>query len=60
MKKTFLETIRCPLCKSNFALHSDSEKDNEILEGKLICSQCKEEFPIVNSVPNLLPPDLRL
>ncbi|SVA34639.1 uncharacterized protein METZ01_LOCUS87493, partial [marine metagenome] len=59
VKKTFLEIIRCPLCKSNFGLHVDSEKDDEILEGKLICSQCREEFPIANSVPNLLPPELR-
>ena len=59
MKKEFLEIIRCPLCKSNFELHVDSEKDDEILEGNLICSQCEAEFPIANSIPNLLPPDLR-
>ncbi|MDC0034795.1 methytransferase partner Trm112 [Chloroflexi bacterium] len=59
MKKSFIDTIRCPLCKSNFILHKKCEKDDDIIEGKLTCSGCNEEFPINNSIPNLLPRELR-
>lgn len=59
MKKSFIEIIRCPLCKANFSLAIESEEDNDIDTGKLICTGCNEEFPIENGIPNLLPPELR-
>ena len=59
MKKSFLEIIRCPLCKSNFDIHTDVEREDDIIQGNLICIRCGEKFPIDNSIPNLLPPELR-
>ncbi|MFL2760325.1 MAG: methytransferase partner Trm112 [Dehalococcoidia bacterium] len=59
MKKSFLDVIRCPLCKSNFDVHTDIEKQDDIIRGKLVCTGCGEIFPIENSIPNLLPPELR-
>ncbi len=59
MKKSFLDVIRCPLCKSNFDAHADVEKGDDIIQGTLICSGCGEIFPIDKSIPNLLPPELR-
>ncbi|MEC7733504.1 MAG: methytransferase partner Trm112 [Chloroflexota bacterium] len=59
MKKSFLEIIRCPLCKSDFDIHADVEREDDIIQGNLICIGCGEKFPIDNSIPNLLPPELR-
>ncbi|HCE75351.1 MAG TPA: hypothetical protein DEP04_01870 [Dehalococcoidia bacterium] len=59
MKKSFIEIIRCPLCKAKFNLAIECEENNDINAGKLICTGCNEEFPIKNGIPNLLPSELR-
>jgi uncharacterized protein YbaR (Trm112 family) len=37
----------------------DEEDEREVVTGSLYCSRCQERYPIVGSIPNLLPPDLR-
>ena len=59
MKKSFLDVIRCPLCKSSFDVHTHMENSDDIIQGSLVCKGCEEVFPIDNSIPNLLPPELR-
>ena len=41
--------------------HDLMEKEDgpEIVTGTLHCDQCREDYPIEDSVPNLLPPNLR-
>jgi uncharacterized protein YbaR (Trm112 family) len=29
------------------------------MEGRLVCTECGEEYPIEEGIPNLLPPDMR-
>ena len=35
------------------------EDAEEVLSGSLHCQACNESYPIEDSIPNLLPPDLR-
>lgn len=55
-----MDIICCPLDKSELELEIiQRAEDGEILEGRLVCSECGEEYPIEDGIPNLLPPDMR-
>jgi len=49
----------CPVCKGELQLTVAEENEEEIVSGKLHCGQCKVDYPIVDTIPNLLPPDQR-
>ena len=51
--------IECPACKQSLTLMIEEELDDMVLKGRLTCRKCSQEFPIENSIPNFLPPDLR-
>jgi len=57
MKKELMNILVCPICKGKLTLTIVKEDDKEILEGSLYCPQDKYTFPIVDSIPNLLPPE---
>lgn len=59
MRKDLMEILACPMCKGELTLTIDEEKDDEIIRGSLNCAACNERYPIEDSIPNLLPPDLR-
>ncbi len=59
MRYDLMEILVCPMCKGDLALTADREEDGEVIEGKLVCGQCHETYPIEDGIPNLLPPDLR-
>ncbi len=59
MRQDLMEILVCPLCKGDLTLNVIREEGGEILEGTLVCAQCNETYPIEDSIPNLLPPDLR-
>ena len=59
MKKDLLDILACPLCKSPLTLTVEEENDVEIVRGTLRCESCQEDYPIEDSIPNLLPPNLR-
>ncbi|MEX0783376.1 MAG: methytransferase partner Trm112 [Dehalococcoidia bacterium] len=59
MRHDLMEILVCPLCKGDLQLTVDKEDGDEIVDGKLVCSQCSETYPIEDGIPNLLPPDLR-
>jgi len=54
-----MDVLCCPLDKSDLDLEVDREDDEEILEGRLVCVDCGEAYPIEDGIPNLLPPDMR-
>ncbi len=59
MKRSLLDILVCPLCKDELTLTVDHEEDGEIVTGSLRCAACEEVFPIEDTIPNMLPPDLR-
>ena len=60
MKRDLLEILACPICKNNpLELEVIEERDGEIVEGVLHCSRCSADYPIKDSIPNMLPPDMR-
>ncbi len=54
MKRDLMEILCCPVCKGDLELVVDKEEE-EIIEGKLICKKCNVNYPIEDSIPNLLP-----
>ena len=59
MKRELMDILACPVCKGELTLTSTKEDDGEIVEGTLHCSSCDETYPIEDTIPNLLPPELR-
>jgi uncharacterized protein YbaR (Trm112 family) len=59
MRKDLMEILACPMCKGELTLTIDDEKDDEVITGALHCAKCNERYPIEDSIPNLLPPELR-
>jgi uncharacterized protein YbaR (Trm112 family) len=54
-----MEILACPVCKSEIGLNVEKEAEQEIVAGSLYCPKCQESYPIVDTIPNLLPPDQR-
>ena len=59
MKRELMGILACPVCKGDLSLEVTREDVDEIMEGSLACASCNEVYPIEDSIPNLLPPDLR-
>ena len=59
MRKDLMEILACPLCKGPLELTVEKEEGPEVIEGTLVCAKCSERYPIEDSIPNLLPPELR-
>ena len=59
MKKDLMDILACPVCKGGLELRVDEEQGDEVVKGSLFCGKCDETYPIGDSIPNLLPPQLR-
>ncbi len=59
MRRELLKILRCPVCKGPLTVSVEEEVDGEIILGTLLCSNCDEHYPIVDGIPNLLPPEMR-
>jgi len=59
MRKDLMEILACPMCKGDLQLTVEEERDDEVVTGSLFCATCNERYPIEDSIPNLLPPELR-
>ncbi len=59
MKKDLMEILVCPVCKGPLELRVGTEEGDEVITGSLFCATCDESYPIEDTIPNLLPPELR-
>ena len=59
MKRELMEILACPVCKGELELSVEEENEKEIVSGSLYCRKCDVRYPIVDTIPNLLPPDQR-
>ena len=59
MKKELMDILVCPVCKGELELSVDKESEQEIVTGSLYCRKCDAHYPIVDAIPNLLPPEQR-
>ncbi|MBI2856239.1 MAG: methytransferase partner Trm112 [Chloroflexi bacterium] len=59
MKRDLLDILACPVCKGALTLLVREENKTEVVSGTLRCEKCPENYPIEDSIPNLLPPNLR-
>jgi len=57
MKRELMKILACPVCKGGLELKVEQEWGDEIVTGSLYCSRCQHSYPIVETIPNLLPPD---
>ncbi|MBI2852331.1 MAG: methytransferase partner Trm112 [Chloroflexi bacterium] len=59
MKRELMQILACPVCKGELELTVEEETEKEIVTGSLFCRKCNERYPIEDTIPNLLPPDMR-
>ncbi len=52
-----MDILACPVCKGKLELDVEEEKGTEIVTGSIYCSQCDVRYLIVDTIPNLLPPE---
>jgi uncharacterized protein YbaR (Trm112 family) len=59
MKDELMEIIVCPVCKGTLELTVTERDDKEIVTGTLYCKKCDFPYPITDTIPNLLPPEMQ-
>jgi uncharacterized protein YbaR (Trm112 family) len=60
MKRKLMELLACPIDKQHpLELHVFEEKDEEVVEGLIVCPKCLRWYPIREEIPELLPDELR-
>jgi uncharacterized protein YbaR (Trm112 family) len=57
VKKELMNILACPVCKGAMELKTEKEENGEIIAGALYCPRCKVNYPITDTIPNLLPPE---
>ena len=59
MRRDLMDILACPTCKAPLELAVTREEKYEVVEGTLTCTKCGTVYPIEDSIPNLLPVELR-
>jgi ubiquinone/menaquinone biosynthesis C-methylase UbiE len=53
MQRATLALLCCPICHSELSLREESS-DGNVEEGCLLCSHCKQSFPITRGIPRFI------
>ncbi len=59
MKQELMAILVCPVCKGKLDLKTEKEENGEIVSGVLRCPRCGVNYPITDTIPDLLPPEQR-
>ena len=60
MQKRLLDILACPIDKHYpLELLEFTTKEEVIVDGVLLCSQCERYYPIIDEIPVMLPDNLR-
>jgi uncharacterized protein YbaR (Trm112 family) len=60
MQRKLLDILACPIDKHYpLGLLEFTTKDQLIVDGILLCSQCGRYYPIIDEIPVMLPDSLR-
>ena len=63
MRMELMDILVCPIptCRGDLKLKATEWNGDEIVEGSLRCQAqtCGESYPIEDTIPNMLPPDMR-
>jgi uncharacterized protein YbaR (Trm112 family) len=54
MKRSLMDILACPVDHGELELVVGREEE-EIIEGELVCKVCGRRYPIVDSIPDLIP-----
>jgi uncharacterized protein YbaR (Trm112 family)/ubiquinone/menaquinone biosynthesis C-methylase UbiE len=54
MKYELLNFLACPVCKLELILRESLKENGEVIEGFLVCTGCKREFPIRGGIPRMV------
>lgn len=57
MKRGLMDIIACPVCKGRLELSVTEENEREIVTGSLYCARCNVRYPVIDTIPRLLPPE---
>ena len=58
VRRDLMDILVCPICRSALELAVGQEESDEVIAGTLTCTACGQRYPIEDSIPNLLPPEL--
>ncbi len=59
MRDDLMEILVCPVCKGTLELTVKERDEREIVTGSLYCKACNFTYPITETIPNLLPPEMQ-
>ena len=59
MRRGLMNILACPVCRGSLELKVVVEDGDGVTKGALLCGKCNDSYPIEDSIPNLLPPELR-
>ena len=54
MKYELLDFLACPVCRHDLILRESFKENGEVIEGFLVCTGCKKEFPIRGGIPRMV------
>jgi uncharacterized protein YbaR (Trm112 family) len=54
LKRELMAILACPMCKGDLKLDVTDENETEMVSGSLYCLGCDVQYPIVDTIPNLL------
>ncbi len=54
MRSLALEYLRCPECHKHLLIHHTNRRNSDIRSGRIECSECSYQYPVIIGRPVLL------